>query len=55
MSPAEQFHWTDVVRTGGAMARAIKALQLPSLEEDKKSGKNGRPIQIVISENQSKY
>jgi hypothetical protein len=44
----------DVVRAGGAMARGIKALQLPSLE-DKMSGKNGRPIQIVISENQSKY
>jgi hypothetical protein len=44
----------DVVRTGGAMARAIKALQLPS-SEDQASGKNGRPIQIVISENESKY
>jgi hypothetical protein len=43
----------DVVRTQGAMTRAIKALQLPS-SEDQTSGK-GRPIQIVISEDESKY
>jgi hypothetical protein len=42
----------DVVRTQGAMARSIKALQLPS--DDKMSGKNRRPIQLVITEDESK-
>jgi hypothetical protein len=43
----------DVVRTQGAMTRAIGALHLPS-SEDQTNGK-GRPIQIIISENESKY
>jgi hypothetical protein len=45
----------DLVRTQAAMAREIKALRLPSSVDDKVSGKNRRPIQLVITENESKY
>jgi hypothetical protein len=45
----------DLVRAQAAMAREIKALRLPSSVDDKVSGKNRRPIQLVITENESKY